>query len=66
MDKEDRRVVRVRLTDSGLAIVEKATDTFMSRFNGLAEYLGEEQSNQLADLLSKAFTYFDEVRETDV
>lgn len=64
-DKEDRRVVIVRLTDTGLAVVEKASDAFMARFGGLVDYLGEEQSNQLADLLSKAFTYFDEVREND-
>lgn len=65
MDKEDRRVVIVRLTDKGLVVVENATDAFMARFVGLVDYLGEEQSNQLADLLSKAFTYFDEVREND-
>ena len=66
MDKEDRRVVRVRLTDKGLVVVVDASEAFLARFNGLAEYLGEEQSNQLADLLSKVFTYFDSVRETDL
>jgi DNA-binding MarR family transcriptional regulator len=66
MDKEDRRVVRVKLTDKGETVVTKVSEAFLARFSGLAEYLGEQQSNQLADLLSKAFTYFDEVREPDL
>ncbi len=65
MDKDDRRVVRVSLTDKGESVVKKASEAFLARFNGLAERLGEEQSNQLADLLSEVFTYFDEVREQD-
>src|SRR5207248_779776 len=66
MDKEDRRVVRVRLTDKGESVVKKASEAFLARFSGLVEYLGEEQSNQLVDLLSKVFAYFDQVQETDL
>jgi DNA-binding MarR family transcriptional regulator len=64
MDKEDRRVVRVSLTDKGESVAKKASEVFLARFSGLADYLGEKQSNQLAELLSKAFAYFDQVRET--
>ena len=63
MDKEDRRAVRVKLTDKGERIIESASDAFFDSFNGLVNYLGEEKSNQLADLLSKAFVYFNEMRK---
>jgi DNA-binding MarR family transcriptional regulator len=66
MDKEDRRVVRVRLTVKGESVLKKASEAFLARFSGLVEYLGEEQSNQLVDLLSKVFAYFDQVQETDL
>lgn len=62
MDEEDRRAVRVKLTDKGEKAVEKASDSFFEAFNGLVEYLGVEQSGQLAELLSKAFVYFEERR----
>lgn len=60
MDKEDRRAVRVKLTDRGEEAIEKASDSFFDAFNGLVEYLGVEESGQLAELLSKAFVYFEE------
>ncbi len=59
MDKEDRRAVRVKLTDKGEGAIEKASESFYEAFNGLAEFLGEENSNLLADLLSQTFTYFE-------
>src|SRR4051812_43895152 len=61
MDKEDRRVVRVTLTDKGECLVDKASEAYMSAFNGLVEYLGEEESEHLAKLLSRVVTYFEEV-----
>lgn len=59
MDKEDRRAVRVKLTSNGERAIEKASEAFFDAFSGLAEYLGEEDSNRLAELLSKTFAYFD-------
>jgi len=60
MDKEDRRAVRIKLTAQGEAITEKALDSIFESFNGLVVYLGEDKSNELADLLVKAFAYFNE------
>ncbi|MDO7786653.1 MarR family transcriptional regulator [Desulforamulus aquiferis] len=60
IDQTDRRAVRIKLTSQGEKITERAENAFYTSFNGLVEYLGEEQSNQLADLLSKVFTYFKE------
>lgn len=65
IDKEDRRAVPVRLTDKGEKAIRKATDAIITSFDGLVEYLGEEDSNRLAWLLSKVFIYFDEMRSRD-
>jgi DNA-binding MarR family transcriptional regulator len=60
IDTIDRRSVGVKLTPKGEAVAQQAMDTFLASMNGLIEYLGEEQSNQLAELLSKVFLYFSE------
>jgi DNA-binding MarR family transcriptional regulator len=60
IDPMDRRAVGIKLTKKGEMITQQAADTFSTSFNGLIEYLGEEQSNQLAELLSKTFRYFSE------
>ena len=60
IDKEDRRAVRVTLTDSGLCVVQVASDNYLASVNGLVEYLGEEDSKRLADLLQRVFFYFSE------
>ena len=61
IDKEDRRAVRVTLTDSGLCVVQVASENYLASVNGLVEYLGEEDSKRLADLLQRVFFYFSEV-----
>ncbi|WP_068620801.1 MarR family winged helix-turn-helix transcriptional regulator [Paenibacillus tuaregi] len=53
MDSNDRRAVRVKLTQQGMDLTEKAMQAFFGRFIELYEYLGEEQSEQLSELLEK-------------
>lgn len=53
MDPHDRRVVRVKLTPEGDELTHKAMESFFGRFHELYEHLGEEQSEQLAELLEK-------------
>lgn len=65
-DKEDRRAVRVKLTEKGEGMVKKASDSLFDSFSGLVEYLGEEESNELAELLSKTFVYFNEIKKEDL
>src|SRR5216683_6835355 len=60
IDPTDRRAVGIKLTQKGEMVTKKARDTFLASFHGLVEYLGEEQSNQLVELLSKVFVYFNE------
>lgn len=56
-DESDRRVVYVQLTERGEQIAQQAVDSFVETVHGLIEYLGEERSHQLAELLTSLFTY---------
>jgi DNA-binding MarR family transcriptional regulator len=60
MDTTDRRVIVVNLTEQGEQVTEQADEAFSTTMKGLIGYLGEQQSNQLADLLFKVFRYFAE------
>jgi len=60
IDPTDRRAVGITLTKKGEMITQQAAEAFSASFEGLIEYLGEEQSNQLAELLSRVFRYFQE------
>jgi DNA-binding MarR family transcriptional regulator len=60
IDLTDRRAVGIVLTERGERVVEKAEEIFTTTFQGLIEYLGEDQSNQLVELLVKAKSYFDD------
>ncbi|MFC7678676.1 MarR family winged helix-turn-helix transcriptional regulator [Paenibacillus sp. GCM10028914] len=57
MDQNDRRAVRVRLTAEGEGVVHQAHEAFKANFRGLVAYLGEEDSDQLARLLTKVYEY---------
>lgn len=65
IDPNDRRSVRIALTERGEKVAQHAEKIFTDSFIGLAEFLGEEESNQLIELLSKAYRYFNE-RETNM
>jgi len=65
IDAVDRRAVGVKLTGKGEMVAQEASNAFRSAMKGLVEYLGEEQSDQLAELLAKVFRYFSE-REAGV
>lgn len=64
-DAEDRRSVHLRLTDQGVALTDQARRGFADSIQGLMEYLGEEESNQLAGLLTKMFCYFHDQAASD-
>ncbi|RDU36703.1 MarR family transcriptional regulator [Neobacillus piezotolerans] len=58
IDPNDRRSVNVRLTDKGDEVTEQARKAFRETFLGLIDYLGEEDSDKLAELLSKVNEYY--------
>ena len=65
IDPDDRRSVGIKLTEKGEWVTERAWEGFLTALRGLIEYLGEEDSEQLADLLFKVLRYVEE-RQTDV
>jgi DNA-binding MarR family transcriptional regulator len=60
IDPVDRRAVGIRLTEKGEEVTRQATEAIAASLNGLIEYLGEEESRQLVEILSKVFRYFSE------
>ncbi|MGF7048892.1 DNA-binding MarR family transcriptional regulator [Paenibacillus sp. DS2015] len=59
IDQQDRRAVRIKLSDKGEQVIKAAMEATEASFEGLIQYLGEEESNQLAELLIKAYEYFE-------
>ncbi len=60
IDPTDRRAVGITLTEQGEIVTQQAAAAFTASLHGLIEYLGEEQSDQLAELLTKVFHYYNE------
>lgn len=60
VDPEDRRSVGIRLTEKGEWVTERAWEGFLSALQGLIDYLGEEDSERLTNLLFKALRYIEE------
>lgn len=58
VDEKDKRAIRIKLTVQGDRTIQEAKEALSHSFHGLIEYLGEEQSIQLAELLSKVCTYY--------
>ncbi len=59
-DPEDRRVVRVHLTERGCEAAKKAKKQIDANLSKLVDYLGEEDSNRLAELLMKVHAFAQE------
>ena len=59
-DATDKRTVPFRLTEPGIAVTNRAICTFTQSIHGLMAYLGAEESEHLAALLTKMFYYFSE------
>jgi DNA-binding MarR family transcriptional regulator len=57
-DPEDRRAVKIKLTQKGLEATSHARSVFSETFTGLIDFLGEKESDHLADLLMKVIDYF--------
>ncbi len=57
-DPDDRRGVRIVLTEAGRATVLNRKDQFHAHCCRLAEHLGAEEARQFAALLSKSARFF--------
>lgn len=57
VDPSDRRAVNIQLTNKGYQIVHEAHKVLSESFVGLIDFLGNEDSEKLAELLTKVFHY---------
>jgi len=57
---DDRRQVKVRLSDLGEAKVKQAQEEFYAMMGGLLDYLGEEESDALNAIIEKVAEYFNQ------
>ncbi|MCK5156672.1 MAG: MarR family transcriptional regulator [Spirochaetales bacterium] len=65
VDKQDRRVVRINLTEKGLLVRDLAKSKFLKIFEGLIQYLGEKESSDLVMLLRKSTDYLVNLQKMD-
>ncbi|MFX3633855.1 MAG: MarR family winged helix-turn-helix transcriptional regulator [Candidatus Pristimantibacillus sp.] len=64
-DPDDRRAVRVLLTEAGDRVAMQTADKHKERINGLVNYLGKDECEQLVHLLNKVSHYFDEHNQSE-
>jgi DNA-binding MarR family transcriptional regulator len=58
MDPEDRRAVRVSLTEAGRRLAEPMREAIDSIFSGIVLHLGHEKSRMMLALLNEVIQYF--------
>ncbi|MBW4082172.1 MarR family transcriptional regulator [Paenibacillus sp. S150] len=59
-DATDRRVVRIKLTEQGKIITGRAKHHMNDMLNKMVDYLGEDESNHLAELLLKVHRFVED------
>jgi DNA-binding MarR family transcriptional regulator len=64
-DKQDRRVVRINLTEKGIQVMDITKLKFLKVFEGLVVHLGESESNELVSLLKKSADYIRDLQKLD-
>lgn len=58
MDPNDRRIVRIKLTDAGNEFIDNNQKRMFLRIKDLVEYLGPEKSKTLAELINETYDYY--------
>jgi DNA-binding MarR family transcriptional regulator len=56
-DPSDRRVVLIGITDKGISVAEELLAEVQEKLNGLINFLGEDDSRKLIDLMTKVIGY---------
>ena len=64
-DKQDRRVVRINLTEKGIQVMDITKLKFLKVFEELVVHLGESESNELVSLLKKSAEYIRDLQKLD-
>lgn len=63
-DKNDRRLVLIRLTKKGNNIAELLIKNFKEKLSGFIAYLGEKDSQTFIRLMNKLLKYFSTITDT--
>lgn len=63
IDECDRRAVRIKISEKGEELLQEKMKCLLIRFKGLVDYLGEEKSDELADLMMEVVAYFNQLNE---
>lgn len=58
MDREDRRSVNVSITEKGNEVTKQAEEHLMAMLKGLVDYLGEDKSLAMVEIMNDIFKYF--------
>lgn len=66
LDAEDRRVVRIKLTQKGRTFFEENRKKFSENIRGLVDYLGVQDSKELTRIVKKMYFYFIELSQSDL
>ena len=62
---DDRRVTFISLSDKGAAMVETLRKSYWKKICGLVEYLGDEDSSELINLITKIHDYLKLSKKND-
>lgn len=57
-DKNDRRIVLIKITEKGSGVMESMKAEMFNSIKGLIEFIGEEDSKDLIRILSKAVEFY--------
>lgn len=62
---DDRRVTLISLSETGAAMVETLRKSYWKKICGLVEYLGDEDSSELIQLITKIHEYLKQSKKKD-
>ncbi|WP_171014940.1 MarR family winged helix-turn-helix transcriptional regulator [Culicoidibacter larvae] len=62
-NQDDRRVAYIRLSKYGFEQAEKVRKNFRETLQGLADYLGQEDTEKLVEILRKTYKYATKVQQ---
>ncbi len=62
---DDKRVTLVTLSDRGKLLVDKLQAGFWKKLCGLVEFLGDDDSRELIQLLTKMTTYINQIKSVN-
>lgn len=65
IDKDDRRAVRIRVTETGERIIKSTEKDLLNNSIGLVKYLGEDKTKTLIETMAQVHTYLSEGMTND-